>query len=366
MSHYDEYPEQGRGRRLWAVGKWVIVAGLVVGSLVLGVVGMRVLAGHVGDLIGTDQTTIAGGIAVQVEVLPGSSARQIGDLLAEAGVVESAGEFDRHVRDAGVSNRLQAGVYYLTTGMDVDAVTVLLVDGPDKGEVYRITVIEGLTAAQTLQSISRQTDFTVIELEEALLSGGIVSSLLQGVPSEPADWEGLLFPDTYEFAADATPADVLSRLAVTAEQRVASVGWGTLEERGLTPYDGVIIASMIEREVLLDEERTLIASVIFNRLDQGMLLQIDATVLYAIGGGTEVTFEDLEVDSPYNTYRYPGLPPTPIAGARLASLAAAAAPAETDYLYYVLTDTDGAHSFTNDFDEFLRLQEQARLDGVIP
>ena len=97
-----------------------------------------------------------------------------------------------------------------------------------------------------------------------------------------------------------------------------------------------------------------------------MLLQIDATVLYAIGGGTEVTFEDLEVDSPYNTYRYPGLPPTPIAWARLASLAAAAAPAETDYLYYVLTGPDGTHSFTNDFDEFLRLQEQARLDGVIP
>ena len=366
MSHHEGYPGQGRPRRLWAAGRWVIVAGLVVGSLVLGVVGMRVLVGYVGDLIGTDQATIAGGIPVQVEVLPGSSARQIGDLLAEAGVVESAGEFDRHVRDAGVSNHLQAGVYDLTTGMHVGDVTALLVEGPDKGEVYRITVIEGLTVAQTLQSISRQTDFTVVELETALLSGGIASSLLQGLPSEPADWEGLLFPDTYEFAADASPADVLSRLAVTAEERVASVDWTVLEERGLTPYDGVIIASMIEREVLLDEERPLIASVVFNRLDEGMLLQIDATVLYAIGGGTEVTFDDLEVDSPYNTYRYPGLPPTPIAGARLASLVAAATPAETDYLYYVLTDADGTHSFTNDFDEFLRLQEQARLDGVIP
>jgi len=366
VSHYDEYPETPPRLRLSTIGKWVIVAGLVVGSMVLGVVGMRVLAEYIGDLIGTDQTTVVGGVPVEVEVLPGSSARQIGDLLVEAGVVESAGEFDRYVRDAGVSNRLQAGVYELTTGMDVDEVTALLVDGPDNGDVYRITVIEGLTVAQTLLSISRQTDFTVVELEEVLLSDGFGSGLLQGVPADSTDWEGLLFPDTYEFAEDATPADVLSRLAVTAEARVASVDWTGLEERGLTPYDGIIIASIIEREVLLDEERPLIASVVFNRLDLGMLLQIDATVLYAIGGGTEVTLEDLDVDSPYNTYKYPGLPPTPIAGPRRASLAAAAAPAETDYLYYVLTGEDGTHSFTNDFDEFLRFQEQARIDGVIP
>jgi len=366
VTRYDEYPEKPPRIRLWTVGKWVMVAGLVVGSMVLGVVGMRMLAAYVGDLIGTDQTTIVGGVPVEVEVLSGSSARQIGDLLVEAGVVDSAGEFDRHVRDAGVSNRLQAGIYELITGMGVEEVTALLVEGPDEGDVYRITVIEGLTVAQTLLSISRQTDFTVVELEAVLLSDGVSSSLLRSVPTDAADWEGLLFPDTYEFADDATPADVLSRLAVTAEERVASVDWARLEERGMTPYDGIIIASMIEREALLEEERTLIASVVFNRLDQGMPLQIDATVLYAIGGGTEVTLEDLEFDSPYNTYVYPGLPPTPIAGPRLASLTAAAATVETDYLYYVLTGTDGTHSFTNDFDEFLRLQEQARVDGVIP
>jgi UPF0755 protein len=139
-----------------------------------------------------------------------------------------------------------------------------------------------------------------------------------------------------------------------------------LEARGLTPYDGLIIASMIEREARLDEERPIIASVVVNRLDVGMLLQIDATVVYAVGGTTELTLDDLAIDSPYNTYRYPGLPPTPIAGVRLASLAAAAAPAETDFIYYVLTGEDGSHSFTDDFDEFLRFQEQARLDGVIP
>jgi UPF0755 protein len=200
-----------------------------------------------------------------------------------------------------------------------------------------------------------------------LLDGSVTSTLLSGRPEGLSDWEGLLFPDTYEVTDDAAPAEVLSTLAATAEERVNSVEWGLLEERGLTAYDGIIVASMIEREALLDEERPIIASVIYNRLDEGMKLQVDATVIYALGGDvTEVTLDDLEVDSPYNTYRYPGLPPTPIAGPRLASLRAAAGPAETDYLYYVLSDTDGRHAFTNDFDEFLELQEQARADGIIP
>jgi UPF0755 protein len=348
------------------VVKWLLVIGLVVGSFVVGILGMRLLAGYVSDVIGTDETTVVAGEPVEVVILPGSSARQIGDLLVEAGVISSSGEFDRHIRDSGISNRLQAGTYELTTGMSIEQVAAVLVEGPETGDVYRITVIEGLTAAQTLQSVARQTDFTVLELEETLLGGDVESDLLpSGVEGLPA-WEGLLFPDTYEFAADATAAEVLGTLASTAETRVGSIDWSPLEEQGLTPYEGLVIASMIEREARLDEERPLISSVIHNRLEQGMLLQIDATVIYAIGGGTEVTLDDLEVDSPYNTYLYPGLPPTPISGARLASLAAAAAPAETDYLYYVLTGEDGSHSFTDDFDEFLRLQEQARVDGVIP
>jgi UPF0755 protein len=125
---------------------------------------------------------------------------------------------------------------------------------------------------------------------------------------------------------------------------------------------------MIEREAALDDERPIIASVIFNRLELGMLLQIDATVVYALGGLPEggLTLDDLEIDSPYNTYRRPGLPPTPIAGVRAASLQAVAEPEETDYLYYVLISEDGSHAFTADFDEFLELQEQARRDGIIP
>jgi len=265
------------------------------------------------------------------------------------------------------SDRLQAGTYDLKTGLSVDEAITALLEGPG-GEVVRLTVIEGLTVGQMLASLADQAGFEVVALEEALLDGSVTSTLLPAAAESLADWEGLLFPDTYEVFENDPPAKVLQLLADTAADRVASVDWGSLARRGLTPYEGVIIASLIEREAAVDEERPLIASVVFNRLDLDMALQIDATIVYILGGLPPggLSLDDLQVDSPYNTYRNKGLPPTPISGTRLASLRAAAAPAETDYLYYVLSDADGHHAFTADFDEFLLLQEQSREAGLIP
>ena len=126
------------------------------------------------------------------------------------------------------------------------------------------------------------------------------------------------------------------------------------EERGLDLHELVTVASMIEREARVAEERELISSVIYNRLDQGMRLEIDATIEYVLPGNRfRLRNSDLEIDSPYNTYRNAGLPPGPISNPGLASLQAAAAPADTDYLYYVLTGTDGSHTFATNVDDFL-------------
>ena len=219
-----------------------------------------------------------------------------------------------------------------------------------------------------IDSIAGQTDFTADELTEALTDGSVTTALRPGRMDELQDWEGLLFPDTYEVSTRDGPADVLQLMADTTEDRVASIDWSYLEDQGLSVYDGLVIASLIEREAALDDERPIIASVVFNRLGIEMPLQIDATVVYALRGMPEggLSLEDLQIDSPYNTYRYIGLPPTPISGSRLASLRAAAAPAETDFIYYVLASEDGAHAFTADYDEFLLLQEQARENGLIP
>jgi UPF0755 protein len=337
----------------------LLTAGVIIGMFVVAYVGVKWLGAAVRDVISPTESTVTAGQPVTFVVAPGEPASQIARELAALGVVASASEFDRTVREARASDRLQAGTYELVTGMAPGAVLDILIAGP-AGGVYRLTVVEGLTVAQMLESISRQTDIPLAELTAPLLDGRVTSTLLPASPESVSDWEGLLFPDTYEFRTSATAVDVLSRLAATLEERVDAVDWTYLTDRGMTPYDGLIIASLIEREVVLDEERPLVASVIFNRLDIDMMLQIDATVIYALGGVPDggLTLAHLEVDSPYNTYRTFGLPPTPISGVRAASLEAAAHPADTVYLFYLLTGDDGSHSFTDDFDEFLRWQRE--------
>ncbi len=330
--------------------------------------GARELADWVGGLGGISDVTappgLEPGLPVSVEIPAGSAARQIGVLLAEAGVVESAGQFELAVRTTETAERLQAGRYDLETGMANDIVIDLLFRGPII-ETFRVTVREGLWMSEILDEIARQTDFETAQIEQALSE--VDSALLPGPASDPLSWEGLLFPDTYDFPLDAGPRDILQRLADTMQQRVDAIDWSELESRGLTVYDGIIIASLIEAEAGVDADRPLIASVVVNRLDAPMVLGIDATVIYAIGErGKSLTVSDLDIDSPYNTRKFAGLPPTPIGGPGRASLQAAASPAETDYLYYVLTSATGEHSFTASYDEFLAFKRQAVNDGLIP
>ncbi len=341
------------------------IAAFIVALFVLAYGGVQWLADSVSEVIAIDDTVIEAGIPVTLEIAPGESASQIARELDEAGVVASGAEFERAVREARASSRLQAGTYDLETGMEPDAVLAVLLEGPVAGAVYRLTVIEGLTVGQMLDSLSRQTGFTFEEFTGPLLDGTVTSELLLGEPQELRDWEGLLFPDTYEFTDEATPVDVLTRLAATAEERVGAIDWTALEARGLTPYDGIIIASLIEEEVAVEEDRPLVASVIFNRLDAGMKMQLDVTVVYALGALPEggLSFDDLEVNSPYNTYLIDGLPPTPIAGVRVSSLRAAAEPAATNYLFFITTDESGKMMFTETFDEFLQIQQELAGDG---
>lgn len=353
----DRRLRPGRSRAVRFLLGLGITAGLLLGAYL----GVKWLAAGVSDVIaGPEESTVVAGIPLTFEVAPGAPASQIARDLAAAGVVASAAAFDRVVREERASDRLQAGTYELETGMTPEAVLAVLIEGPPS-EVYLLTIVEGLTVGQMLESVARQTGIPFEELTTPLLDGTITSGLLPGEPDSLQDWDGLLFPDTYEFHLDATAADIVGRLAATAEDRVGAIDWTFVTDRGMTPYEGIVIASLIEREAALDDDRPLVASVVFNRLDRGMLLQFDATVVYALGGLPEggLSLEDLALDSPYNTYRYPGLPPTPIAGVGLASLLAAAQPVETDYLYFLAKDDTGEFSFTADYDEFLRWQQES-------
>lgn len=340
----------------------LIISLSVVAVLGIGYLGAVQLADWGARLAPTDDGEVAEvepGLPVTVEIPSGSTAAAIGQQLAELGVVGSSESFEVAVRAAGAAESLKAGVYSLETGMGSEEVITRLVAGP-VAETFWVTLPEGLRVAEILERLSSVSGVAVVDLESALLDGSVTSPWLEGPATDIAQWEGLFFPDTYEFPVGVGAAALLQLPATTMELRTSTV-------REDFTYDLIIIASLIEAEAKVDEDRAAISSVIHNRLQDGMRLQIDATVLYALGErGVSLTLDDLEVESVYNTYQVDGLPPTPIGAPGRASLEAAANPAETDFLYYVLTSEDGSHSFTSSYEEFLDLKSQAKADGVIP
>ncbi|HEX2154412.1 MAG TPA: endolytic transglycosylase MltG [Acidimicrobiia bacterium] len=356
-------PSFSRLGRIGAIVALVVVAGVAI------VGGASFLGRQVGGALGGDQSSdgidVEPGLEVEVVIPSGASAQDISAILAGQGVVASAVQFEAAVRSAGASGELKAGTYQLVTGMDSSDVLAALRTGP-LVDVFRITVREGLRVEEITEELAENSG---IPLEDfvAALEGGDVTTELRQMPESPqlSDWEGLLFPDTYEFSQASTAASMLQRMASTMEERVGQVDWSGLEEDGYDRYEGIVIASLIESEVRVADERPVVSSVIHNRLDEEMLLQIDATVLYALDTRSPEDF-DPEVDSPYNTYRFTGLPPTPIAAPGLAALEAAANPDDTEFLYYVLSAPDGSHTFTTNLDDHNEAVRQAREDGVLP
>lgn len=357
-------PPSGLSRlgRVGAVIAVVVLAGIAV------VGGASFLGQQVGGALNGGSSNgpdVEPGIEVEVVIPAGASAQDISAILAAQGVVESAGRFETAVRTAGAAGELRAGTYLLVTGMDTEAVLDALRSGPIASAV-RVTIREGLRVGEIVSDLSSATDIAEEDFVSALEDGDVTTGLRE-MPDSPnlADWEGLLFPDTYEFTPTASARSILQRLASTMEQRVSGVDWSDLEEAGFDRYEGIVIASLVESEVRVSEERPVVASVILNRLNEEMLLQIDATVLYALETRAPEDF-DSDVGSPYNTYRFTGLPPTPIAAPGLAALEAAANPDDTDFLFYVLSAPDGSHTFTTNLDDHNAAVQQAREDGILP
>ena len=364
---FEPVPDQSPGSRIFRVA--LIAVGVLLGGILV-VGGASYLGRTVSDALGPEDVTgapvnVEPGLDVTVDIPQGSTGQDIGAILAAQGVVRSALEFEVAVRNVDAAQRLQAGTYELQTLMEPADVVAALVTGPT-ASVYRVTVIEGLRTEEILRSLADSTPHEYEEYEMALLDGSVSTSLVE-MPEDPqlSDWEGLLFPDTYEFTRSAEPEAILQRLASTMEQRVNSVDWTTWEAKGFTPYQGVIAASLIEAEVQVDAERPIVSSVIQNRLAEGMPLDIDATVLYALGT-RDVSAFDREIDSPYNTYIVAGLPPTPIAAPGRASLEAVGSPEDTPYFFYVLSDSEGNHAFAATLDEHNANVARAREEGVIP
>jgi len=355
-----------------------IIAGLialvVVGGLAFGAYRIFTGEGVFGFFVrGVESASWAtAGNPVEITIAEGASPSEIATTLAEQGVVKNSAVFRETVRGQKADAKLQAGSYLdgqFTTGMTDEQALAVLIKGPGGGlaTAYRLTIPEGWTIAQTAARVEEVCKIPAADfIAEASNGQKYVPDydFLAGLP-EGASLEGYLYPKTYDIAFNATAEDVVRVLLNQFGVEIANAGvdFSAAEARGVTPYQVIIVASMIERETYTPEERPLVASVIYNRLADGMPLQICATVVYALGdsdrdyGVNPLLYVDLEVDSPYNTYTNTGLPPGPICSPYITSIQAAAAPADTTYYWYVLTSTDGTHTFCSSEDEFWAANE---------
>jgi len=302
------------------------------------------------------------GRSVTVDVPAGADTTRIADLLAASGVIDNATMFRLRARFLGIDGTLKPGTYEFKTGMAYEAVEASLVAGPPLAYTT-VTIPEGFTAEQIAARLERDAGIPADEFVSLALGGA--DRFADDHPylndAYAGSLEGFLFPKTYRIVEGATAAEAVELMLDQFDAEFASVERRDLPASALSVNEFVTLASMVEREARLPEERPLVASVIYNRLATGMRLQVDATIEYVIKADRPRLLEsDLAIDSPYNTYRNGGLPPGPIASPGLASLHAAAVPQDTGYLYYVLTGTDGSHTFTVTYEEFLRAKEQSR------
>jgi UPF0755 protein len=356
---HDEVDRPKRRRR--GLASCLVV--LAVLAALVGGAAFAVLAGmdRLGGLFEGAEDYEGGGTgSVVFEVEEGDSSAAIGRRLKAEGVVASVEAFTDAAAADGRSRSIQVGFYELRERMSAQAALEILVD-PQNLVQSTVTIPEGLRVEEVLQRLADQTDVPLRQLERAAAQPRRI-----GLPDyADGNPEGYLFPATYAFPPNADATRMLSTMVDRWRQAAEQADLeGRAEELGYTPHELMTIASLVESEVNQDDDRGKVARVIYNRLETdvtGRLLQIDATVNYALGRklGLALTQEDLQVDSPYNTRRFPGLPPGPIESPGDASIEAAANPPDGDWVYYATVNLDtGETKFTDDYDEFLRYKRE--------
>ena len=298
-------------------------------------------------------------VSYELEVIPGEPASAAVDRLQTAGVVSDGALLRNYLRYRGLDVRVAAGLYRLHGRMTVRELAEAL-QTADLSRNY-LTVLEGWRVEEIASALP--------EVYLSFQSDEFLATLLTRIPDyaftadlpDPPSLEGYLFPDTYHLSEDMTAVDLVKAMLDNFEDQVDAELRAQFAQNGFSLHQAVTLASIIEREAVIAEEGSVIASVFLNRLALGMKLETDPTVQYAIGSEgdgwwkTSLTLEDLNVQSPYNTYLHDGLPPGPIANPGLSALRAVAFPAETTYLYFrAMCDGSGRHAFAVTYEEHLK------------
>jgi UPF0755 protein len=302
---------------------------------------------------------------LEVEIPMGSSAVRIAQILEEKGIIKNSKLFYYYVRFKDETG-FQAGTYQLSPSDTIDEIIAKLKEGTAK-ESVRFTIPEGLTVEETAlrleeQGVADAERFLQVVNEGDFSDFAFIDEIPEDVPGRKYRLEGFLYPETYEVYKGASEEEIIRKLLSQFEKEFKEEWYPALEEHDLTVYEAVTLASIIEREAVLEEERKTISGVFHNRLDADWRLESCATVLYVLGIPKErLTLEDLEVESPFNTYTNDGLPPAPIANPRAASIEAALFPEEHDYFFFVVrNDGSNGHYFSETYEEHLKHDAKSR------
>jgi len=340
----------------------IVLAAVIVGLVYGGITIYNTFFSEGFTFFGKPISNVKPGQSVSVVIYEGATTSEIARVLREKGIIADEQSFRTRAFERGADILLKPGTYTLITGMDLDELINMLVIGPIYIDTStRLTIPEGLTIEQTAARVERICEIPADEFIALAYSAdtyvkdyAFLALCLPEIHNNSL--EGFLYPKTYNIPQGAT-ADTVIRILLNQfaiETKNLDLTYAT--SRNVTLFDVITMSSLIERETAALIERPLVSSVIYNRLRTGMRLQIDATVVYALGpsyNNEPLTYAQLEIDSPYNTYKVYQLPIGPICSAHISSIEAAAHPQETNYLYYVLTSKEGFHTFCATYEEFL-------------
>lgn len=336
---------------------------LIVGTVLFALLAAAILGGKVlyDSTFGTPDYPGQGSGAVVVQVHSGDSASAIGVALVAKGVVRSEKAFTKAATSDSRSGELQPGFYSLRLKMSGANALALMLDAKSRVR-GRVTLPEGISLATVVE---RLVKYTELSREDVLAALGNPNVL--GLPAYAGNKpEGFLFPATYDVEPGSAAVDALTQMTGKFDDEAAALDLeGGARKLGLTPYDVIKIASIVEAETSLDADRAKVARVVLNRLAKGMPLQLDSTVNYIRKQKkARLSLADIGVESPYNTYKIKGLPPTPIDSPGEKALQAALAPAAGDWVYFITIDKGGHSLFTSSYQEFLAAKAKAQRDGV--
>ncbi len=355
---------QERKSEVKVVRKIVAIVAIAL-VLILGIVGL-IGYNYVNTALKPVDPDATKTIAVEVPI--GSGLSSISTLLEEKGLIKDARVFKYYAKFKNES-QFQAGKYDLSQSMTLDE----LIKSLKTGKVYRtpvfaMTIPEGLTLEQIGNIVEKKTPYTQKEFMDLVTSDTFVQQMKAKYPELVTDavladnirydLEGYLFPATYSYFEEKPTLESIVDEMVGAMDKVVKNYSDALTEKQMSVHQLITFASLLEEEATAQTDRETIASVFYNRINQGMPLQTDPTVLYALGSHKDrVLYKDLEVDNAYNTYKNKGLPPGPIAGAGKTSIEAVLNPSETDYLFF-LADKQGVNHFSKTYDEHLQKEQK--------